>query len=234
MLRCLIIDDERIAREGLLAFVKQFDFLDPVGDYANALDCLELIRNKQIDLLFLDIEMPYIKGIKFAELIRELPVMIIFTTAYAEYALQGYKVNAIDYLLKPIFFDDFEKAVLKAKQWYDLRDSGGSEAKYIFFKENGVSHRISVPDIMYIKSLQNYVQLFLKDKRVIIVHKTLKAMQDVLPAELFIQTHRSYLVQQECITSIDGQFVHIDATALPIARERKHMLAALLAQRKAE
>ncbi|UOQ71598.1 LytR/AlgR family response regulator transcription factor [Hymenobacter cellulosilyticus] len=119
MLRCLVIDDERIAREGLLEFIKRFDYLHPVGDYANALDALPLIRNKEIDLLFLDIEMPGIKGIRFAELIVDMPVLVIFTTAYADYALSSYKGNTIDYLLKPIFLEDFEKAVSKARTWHE-------------------------------------------------------------------------------------------------------------------
>ncbi|MBO2009298.1 LytR/AlgR family response regulator transcription factor [Hymenobacter negativus] len=233
MLRCLVIDDERIAREGLLEFVKQFDFLHPVGDYANALASIDLIKNKEVDLIFLDIEMPGIKGIKFAEMIGDLPVMVIFTTAYPEYALKGYKVNAIGYLLKPIFFEDFEKAVLKAKKWHELMHTDDGESEYLFFKENGVSHRIVVEDIMYVKSLQNYVQLFLKDKRVVIVHNTLKAVQELLPAKKFIQLHRSYLVQKACITSIDGQFAHVHSTALPIARDRKQLLAELLTQRAA-
>ena len=233
MLRCLVIDDERIAREGLLEFVKQFNFLEPVGDYATALEALDLIGNKEVDLLFLDIEMPGVKGIRFAEMISSLPVMIIFTTAYPDYALEGYKVNAIDYLLKPIFFADFEKAVLKAQKWHALLHPESDESAYLFFKENGVSHRIVIDDIMYVKSLQNYVQLFLKDKRTLIVHKTLKAVQDLLPAKKFVQLHRSYLVQTACISSVDGQFAYIQATALPIARERKPLLAELLTQREA-
>ncbi|MFD1470437.1 LytR/AlgR family response regulator transcription factor [Hymenobacter caeli] len=233
MLRCLVIDDERIAREGLLEFIKQFDFLGVVGDYANALESLDLIRNKEVDLIFLDIEMPGIKGIRFAEMIGDLPVMIIFTTAYAEYALKGYKVNAIGYLLKPIFFEDFEKAVLKAKTWHELRHAEDSASEYLFFRENAVSHRIVITDIVYVKSLQNYVQLFLKDKRVVIVHTTLKAIQELLPAQKFIQLHRSYLAQKACITSVDGQFAHVPSAALPIARDRKQLLAELLTQREA-
>jgi DNA-binding LytR/AlgR family response regulator len=230
MLRCLVIDDERIAREGLLEFIKRFDFLDPVGDYANALDALSLIRNKEIDLIFLDIEMPSIKGIRFAEMIVDIPVLVIFTTAYADYALPGYKVSAIDYLLKPIFFEDFEKAVWKARTWHE-RMSPPASVPYLFFKEDGLVHRIAIGDIMYVKSLQNYVQLFLMDKRVLTVHKTMKALVDLLPATKFIQIHRSYIVQKEYIMAIDGQFAYVHDTALPIARERKYLIAQLLAQR---
>jgi len=174
MIRCVIIDDERIAREGLMEFVKEFEFLQCVGNYANALDAINLIQNKEVDLIFLDIEMPRIKGIQFAEMINSSSIMIIFTTAYSEYALKGYKVNAIDYLLKPIFFEDFEKAVFKARSLYDLIHPETSGQDFIFFRENGVDRRVIINDIIYIKSLQNYVQIFLNDNRNITIHKTLK------------------------------------------------------------
>lgn len=231
MIRCVIIDDERIAREGLMEFVKEFDFLQCVGSYANALDAMQLIQNKEADLIFLDIEMPRIKGIQFAEMINSSSIMIIFTTAYSEYALKGYKVNAIDYLLKPIFFEEFQKAVLKAKGLYDLIHPENDGQNFIFFRENGVERRIVVNDIIYIKSLQNYVQLFLNDNRNITVHKTLKGLQELLPADKFIQIHRSYLVQKKYISSIDSLSAQVGSTILPIARERKQALIELITKR---
>ncbi|UOQ51275.1 LytR/AlgR family response regulator transcription factor [Hymenobacter cellulosivorans] len=230
MIRCLIIDDEPIAREGLREFVREFDFLRCIGEYANASEGIELLKNKEVDLIFLDIEMPRINGLKFAEMIDDNAVMIIFTTAYPQYALRGYKVNAIDYLLKPIFFEDFEKAVLKAKSLYELMHPESAEQKSIFFKEHGAEHRIFVDDILYVKSLQNYVQLHLSGNRTITIHKTLKALQGLLPIEKFIQIHRSYVVQAKCITSIDGFTAHLSAVTLPIARERKQVLMELLAK----
>jgi len=231
MIRCVIIDDERIAREGLMEFVKEFEFLQCVGNYANALDAINLIQNKEVDLIFLDIEMPRIKGIQFAEMINSSSIMIIFTTAYSEYALKGYKVNAIDYLLKPIFFEDFEKAVFKARSLYDLIHPETSGQDFIFFRENGVDRRVIINDIIYIKSLQNYVQIFLNDNRNITIHKTLKGVQELLPVEKFIQIHRSYLVQKRYITSIDNLSAQIGSITLPIARERKQALIELITKR---
>jgi DNA-binding LytR/AlgR family response regulator len=231
MIRCLIIDDERIAREGLMEFVKEFDFLQCVGSYANALETTSMIQQKEIDLIFLDIEMPRIKGIQFAEMMNDSAVMIIFTTAYSEYALKGYKVNAIDYLLKPIFFEDFKRAVLKAKSLYDLMHPENNGQDFIFFRENGVERRVVINDIVYVKSLQNYVQLFLNDNRNLTVHKTLKGVQELLPADKFIQIHRSYLVQKKCITSIDNLNAQIGGITLPIARERKQVLIELITKR---
>jgi DNA-binding LytR/AlgR family response regulator len=224
MMRCLVIDDERIAREGLLEFIKEFDFLECIGDYANPLQATDLIKNKEADLVFLDIEMPRIKGIQFAEMVNNNSTMIIFTTAHSEYALKGYQVNAVDYLLKPIFLEDFKRAVLKAKGLYDLRHPHDADSPYVFFREDGVDHRVMIQDIVYVKSLQNYVQLFLSDNRTLIVHKTLKALQDLLPSDKFIQIHRSYLVQRKYISAIDGLNAVVANTLLPIARERKQVL----------
>jgi DNA-binding LytR/AlgR family response regulator len=228
MIRCIVIDDERIARDGLLEFIKEFDFLECVGDYANPLQAMELIRNKAVDLVFLDIEMPRIKGIQFAEMVNNNFTMIVFTTAYPEYALKGYKVNAIDYLLKPIFFEDFKKAVLKARSLFDMRYPESGDAQFIFFREDGVDHRVVIDDIAYISSLQNYVKVHLVDHRSIIVHQTLKGLQEILPGDKFIQIHRSYLVQKRCIASVDGLTAMVSNTPLPIARERKQALMDLI------
>ena len=232
MIRCIVIDDERIARDGLLEFIKAFDFLECVGDYSNPLQAVDSIRNKQVDLIFLDIEMPRIKGIPFAEMINNNATMIVFTTAYPEYALKGYKVNAIDYLLKPIFFDDFKRTVIKARGLFEMRFPAEDNSQFVFFREDGVDHRVIIDDIVYISSLQNYVQVHLVDKRSIVVHKTLKSMQEMLPEEKFIQPHRSYLVQKRYIRAIDGLTAMVHDTPLPIARERKQMLLDLITKNK--
>jgi DNA-binding LytR/AlgR family response regulator len=228
MIRCIVIDDERIARDGLLEFIKAFDFLECIGDYSNPLQAVDLIRNKQVDLVFLDIEMPRMKGIPFAEMVNNNATMIVFTTAYPEYALKGYKVNAIDYLLKPIFFDDFKRAVVKARDLFNMRFPASDDSQFVFFREDGVDHRVIIDDIVYISGLQNYVQVHLVDKRSIVVHKTLKSMQEMLPEEKFIQPHRSYLVQKRYIRAIDGLTVMVHDTSLPIARERKQVLLDLI------
>lgn len=215
-----------------MEFIKEFDFLECVGDYSNPLQAVDLIRQKQVDLIFLDIEMPRIKGIPFAEMINDNAVMIVFTTAHPEYALKGYKVNAIDYLLKPIFFDDFKRAVMKARELFDMRFPASESAQFVFFRENGVDHRVMVDDIVYISSLQNYVQVHLADKRSMVVHKTLKSVQEVLPEEKFIQLHRSYLVQKRYVRAIDGLNALVHDTTLPIARERKQALLDLITKGK--
>ncbi|QSB25601.1 LytTR family DNA-binding domain-containing protein [Flavobacterium sp. CLA17] len=220
-MKCIVIDDERIAREGLESFISEFDFLSNAGVFSNAHLALEKLKTETIDLIFLDIEMPLLNGLEFAKLITDKPAMIIFTTAYSEYALKGYKVNAVDYLLKPIFFDDFKSAVLKAKKMYDLMYQQELTSKPLFFKENGVTIKVSPIQIMYIKSMQNYIEIYTENNKKSIIHQTLKSIADQLPEENFLQIHRSYLVNTKYITQIDGFRLCLKNTVLPIARNRK-------------
>ena len=116
-MKCIVVDDERIAREGLNQFIKEFDFLEPVGNYSNAHVAMNKLQKDPVDLIFLDIQMPFLSGMDFAEMLKPAETMIIFTTAHPEFALKGYKVNAIDYFLKSIFFEDFKVAVKKRKSY---------------------------------------------------------------------------------------------------------------------
>ncbi|PAM93218.1 hypothetical protein B4N84_19785 [Flavobacterium sp. IR1] len=220
-MKCIVIDDERIAREGLNEFIKEFDFLESKGCFSNAHLALEKLKTETIDLIFLDIQMPLLNGLEFAEMIKDKPSMIIFTTAYSEFALKGYKVNAVDYLLKPIFFEDFKAAVFKAKKLYDLMVHQEDILKPLFFKENGVLVKIPVTQILYIQSMQNYIEIYLDNRKRIIVHHTLKSILDLLPKEYFLQIHKSFIVNTKHITHIDGATLYLKETGLPIARNRK-------------
>ncbi|MCD0465019.1 LytTR family DNA-binding domain-containing protein [Flavobacterium sp. ENC] len=223
-MKCIVIDDERIAREGLESFISEFDFLSNVGVFANAHLALEKLKTETVDLIFLDIEMPLLNGLEFAKLITDKPSMIIFTTAYSEYALKGYKVNAVDYLLKPIFFEDFKSAVLKAKKMYDLMYQQELTSKPLFFKENGITVKIQPTQIMYIRSMQNYIEIYAENSKKSIIHQTLKSIADQLPTENFLQIHRSYIVNTKYITHIDGFRLSLKNTILPIARNRKNIV----------
>jgi DNA-binding LytR/AlgR family response regulator len=224
-MKCIVIDDERIAREGLDSFIKEFDFLSNVGTFSNAHLALEKLKKETVDLIFLDIEMPLLNGLEFAKLISDKPSMIIFTTAYSEYALKGYKVNAVDYLLKPIFFEDFKSAVLKAKKMYDLMYQQEQLSKPLYFKENGVTIKVKPEQILYIKSMQNYIEIYSENAKKIIIHQTLKSIIDQLPANDFLQIHRSYVVNSKYVTNIDGFRLALKDIILPIARNRKNIVA---------
>jgi DNA-binding LytR/AlgR family response regulator len=218
---CIVIDDERIAREGLNEFIKEFDFLENRGCFSNAHLALEKLKTETINLIFLDIQMPLLNGLEFAKMITDKPSMIIFTTAYSEYALKGYKVNAVDYLVKPVFFEDFKASVFKAKKMYDLMFQQENTIKPLFFKENGVLVKVPPTQILYIQSMQNYIEIHLENRKRIIVHYTLKNILDQLPTDEFLQIHKSYIVNTKYITHIDGATLYLNEISLPIARNRK-------------
>ncbi|MFH7011533.1 LytR/AlgR family response regulator transcription factor [Flavobacterium sp. FlaQc-52] len=223
-MKCIVIDDERIAREGLDSFIKEIDFLSNEGVFSNAHLALEKLKTETIDLIFLDIEMPLLNGLEFAKRIADKPSMIVFTTAYSEYALKGYKVNAVDYLLKPIFFEDFKAAVFKAKKLYDLMYQQELISKPLFFKENGTTVKVHPRQIMYIKSMQNYIEIYTENSKKIIIHQTLKGIMDELSNADFLQIHRCYIVNAKYITHIDGFKLSVKDTVLPIARNRKRIV----------
>lgn len=220
-MRCIVVDDERIAREGLNEFIKEFDFLENVGSFSNAHLALDKLKTEVIDLIFLDIQMPFLNGYEFAKMIADKQTMIIFTTAYSDYALKGYKVNAIEYLLKPIFFEDFQAAVFKAKKQYELIYKKEMSIKPLFFKENGVLIKVNVTQITHIQALQNYVEIYLENEKKIIVHQTLKNILEDLPKAQFLQIHKSYIINTNYITTIDNLKLFIKEIELPIARGRK-------------
>ncbi|NHN27252.1 response regulator transcription factor [Flavobacterium jejuense] len=223
-MKCIVIDDERIAREGLNQFIQEFDFLENMGSFSNAYLALEKLKTETIDLIFLDIQMPFLNGLEFAKMITDKPSMIIFTTAYSEFALKGYKVNSVDYLLKPIFFDDFQASVFKAKKMYDLMLQQEHIMKPLFFKENGVLVKVHLTQILYIQSMQNYIEIYLENRKRVIVHYTLKNILNQLPKDFFLQIHKSYIVNTKYITQIDGLTLYLKDINLPIARNRKEGL----------
>ncbi len=228
---CIIIDDERIAREGLNEFIKEFDFLQNRGSFSNAHQAMEKLKTETIDLIFLDIQMPFLNGLEFAEMITDKSSMIVFTTAYSEFALKGYKVNAIDYLLKPIFFEAFKASVFKAKKMYDLMYQQENTTKSLFFKENGVLIRVQPTQILYVNSMQNYIEIHLRNHKRIIVHHTLKSILKQLPLDDFLQIHKSYIVNVNYITHIDGSTLYLDEISLPIARNRKEAILRIFVPR---
>lgn len=226
------MDDERIARDGLNEFIKEFDFLENVGSFSNAHLALDKVKKEPVDLIFLDIQMPLMSGLDFATLISDKQCMIVFTTAYSEYALKGYKVNAIDYLLKPIFYEDFKKAVFKAKNLFERVYEKENTIKPLFFKENGIHVKIHPHQIVYVQALQNYVEIYLENKRKIVIHETLKNISSLLSNECFIQIHKSYIVNEKFVTSIDGSILYLSSIEVPIARSRKSHVVDFLLNKK--
>lgn len=225
-MKCLIIDDEPLARFHLKELAGQIDFLSVEGTCATALEADAIVKEKEIDLLFLDINMPYLNGIDFFEQL-ENPPLCIFTTAYSEYALEGFRLQVVDYLLKPIAFNRFYQAVNKAQQQFiiseKLRKNTPLDDPFLYVRQSDTFIKVSWVDILYIESMQNYTKLHFKDKS-LIIHQTMKAIEESLPSEHFFRIHKSFLINITHIDMISGGRLYINKTELPISRTRKEEL----------
>ena len=222
-IRCIIIDDEPLARKGLREYVSDTDFLQLVGEFENPLKAADMISRGEVQLLFLDIQMPKITGLDFFRTLSQ-PPPVIFTTAYPQYALDGFELNALDYLVKPISFDRFLKAALKAKEYYEIREKNVLEsdaaADHFFIKADGKLVKLQYDDILFAEALQNYVVIQTREKKYM-TYLTFKSVEDYLPSHLFIKTHKSYIVAASKIESIEGNEIRVGAHHIPISRNLK-------------
>ncbi len=224
ILHCIIIDDEPLARKGLKEYIADVDFLELVGEFDNPLKATELIGRGTVQVLFLDIQMPKITGLDFFKSLQNAPP-VIFTTAYPQYALEGFEVNALDYLLKPVSFDRFFKAAMKAKEFYEVREKNqlaatAAPAGYFFIKADNKLVKLLYEDILFAEALQNYVVIHTNNKKYI-TYLTFKSVEEYLPAGKFIKTHKSYIVAASKIDSIEGNDIRIGAQHIPISRNLK-------------
>lgn len=218
MINCLIVDDEPIARQGILEYIDQIEFLHAVAVCKNAIEASTVLQNHHIDLVFLDIQMPKITGIDFLKNLNN-PPLVIFTTAFPEYAIEGYELNVMDYLLKPISFERFFKAVLKVQAYLSLRlrHEVTQVENYFFIKSNQKIEKVLIADILYVEALSNYVILYTKNKKHI-VYMSFKGMESQLPDGLFIKIHKSYIVAVNAIQTIDNNEVILADHILPISK----------------
>lgn len=225
-MKCLIVDDEPLARFHLKELADRIDFLSVEDTCATALEADAKVKEKEIDLLFLDINMPYLNGIDFLEQL-EHPPLCIFTTAYSEYALEGFRLQVVDYLLKPTAFNRFYQAVNKAQQQFiiseKLKKNSPLDDPFLYVRQSDTFIKVSWVDILYIESMQNYTKLHFKDKS-LIIHQTMKAIEESLPSEHFFRIHKSFLINIIHIDMISGGRVFINKTELPISRTRKEEL----------
>lgn len=226
MINCLVIDDEPIARRGLIEYIRQIDFLCLVAECKTALEGISWLQRKRIDLIFLDIQMPKLTGIDFVKNNSYLPA-VIFTTAYPEYAMEGYELDVLDYLLKPISFQRFLKASLKAQEYIHGRTKTGQlgNLDYFFIKTSQKIEKIMMADLLYVEALSNYVILHTRQKKHI-VYITFKATEEQLPSQLFIRVHKSFIVSVNAIKSINGNDIIIENGSLPIGKTYKEEVMA--------
>ena len=226
MINCIIIDDEPLARKGLREYISDVDFLHLAGEYENPLKATEMVSRGEVQLLFLDIQMPKITGLEFMKTLQK-PVPVIFTTAFPQYALDGFDLNALDYLVKPISFDRFLKAALKAKEYYEVRQKNDTDktpateaTDYFFIKADNKLVKVSFNDILFIEALQNYVVIHTQEKK-LITYLTFKSVEEYLPASQFIKVHKSFIVSATKIDSIEGNDIRIVQHYIPISRNLK-------------
>ncbi|MBQ5970857.1 MAG: response regulator transcription factor [Prevotella sp.] len=222
-IRCLAIDDEPLALRQLAQYIEKIHYLELVGQCHSALDAQQLMEREHIDAIFIDINMPDLNGLQFIRSLKQPPIVVL-TTAYSEYALDGYKVNAVDYLLKPFSFDEFNQAAGKVKRQYELTHSLATDDistrhdGNLFVKTEHRHVKISVADILYIEGMSEYVKIhFCNDTHALTILTSMKKLEDLLPPATFMRIHRSYIVNLNHVTEVNKSRVALvgDVT-LPI------------------
>ena len=222
MINCLIVDDEPIARKGLLEHIEQIDFLNPVAECKNAIEAGSLLHSYQIDLIFLDIQMPRMNGIDFLKNLPN-PPSVILTTAFSEYALTGYDLNVLDYLLKPIYFERFFKAALKAQAYLNslAKNQPTNNKPYFFIKSSHKVEKIVTSEVVYIEAMANYVIIHTTSRKHI-AYISFKGIEALLPGNQFIKIHKSYIVAMSAIESIDNNRIALASQLLPLGSSYKY------------
>ncbi|WP_343605739.1 LytTR family DNA-binding domain-containing protein [Fluviicola sp.] len=224
---CLIIDDEPLAQELIGRYVQNTPFLECVGVYSSAIEALSFMDTGKVDLLFLDIQMPELSGLEFSKNVPK-ETRIIFTTAFDQYALEGYKVNALDYLLKPFGYNEFYAAALRAKAWFEEQADTGSNSSdgFIFVKSEYKQLRIDLKDILYFEGLKDYIKIWIKDQpKPVLTLLSLKVLESELDPRQFMRVHRSFTVSLENIRVIErGSILMSNGVYITIADQYKGKL----------
>ncbi len=231
-MKCIVVDDEPLALDLLESYVRKTPFLELAGKYSSAVQAMKELANQQVDLIFLDIQMPELNGLEFS---RMLPpeTCIIFTTAFDQYAIDGYKVNAIDYLLKPISYPDFLQAANKALHQHELMHrTPQDEIDSIFVKSEYKLVQIELRKILYVEGLKDYIKIYEEDNpKPVLSLMSMKAMEDLLPPSQFMRVHRSYIVRKDKIRVIDRGRIVFGKTYIPISDSYKQVFQEYLEKR---
>jgi len=220
-IQTIVVEDEPLAREGLLSYIKEVDFLAVKQVCEDALEANKALASEKIDLMFLDIQMPKITGIDFLKSLKN-PPMVILTTAYPNFALQGYELDVLDYLVKPFPFDRFLKAANKAREFFELKNQTQESKRedYFFVKCDYRYEKIHFKDIIYVEGMENYVTIHTAGQKFVTLLR-MKTVEETLPAYDFMRIHKSFIVAVQAITSIDGNEVIVGGKRLPLSREKK-------------
>ena len=219
-MKCLIVDDEPLAQQVMEEFAGRVPFLEVAGKCSSATEAIEVLRTKTIDLILLDIHMPRLSGLDFISSLHN-PPQFILVTAYSEYALQGFNVNATDYLMKPVPFERFLKAVTKAYELYTLRnksapDKNSTSERFMLVKSGYQTVKILFDSILYIEGLKDYVKIFTEGKKPVLSLLTMKGLVETLPSDKFLRIHKSYIVAIDRISTISRNRVMIGEKWIPV------------------
>lgn len=235
MIKCLVIDDEPLALQQLASYVEKIPYFTLVAQCHGAVEAREIIDRERVDAIFVDINMPDINGMDFVKQLSAPPI-VVFTTAYSEYAVDGYKVDAVDYLLKPFGLDDFKRAATKVKKRYELENNAAvqqpaDDDDSIFLKTEHRVIRANIADIRYVEGMSEYLKIYIEGQRPIIMLLSMKKLEERLPS-YFMRIHRSYIVNMKKVSEVSKSRVAIDAdTVLPVGDIYKDALMQYLSDR---
>jgi len=232
-IKCLIIDDEPLAQNIIETYIQRISYLTLVAKCENALDAFDVVQNQHIDLVFCDIQMPQVTGIEFIKSLKKTP-FVIFTSAFPEYAIEGFNVDAVDYLLKPISFDRFLRSIHKVKSLYNTPPGqtpapakSESQTGHLFVKEDYKLVRINHANILYIEGMKDYVKIFTVN-RMVITHITMKRLEELLPKDRFFRIHKSFIVRFDAIQAINGNTIEmVNNFQIPIGLQYREGLMSL-------
>lgn len=224
-MNCIALDDEPLALDIIEAYVKKHPELNLIARCNNADEASKVLNSQHIDLMFLDIQMPGVTGLNFVRSLKNKP-LFMFTTAYSEYAIDGFELDAIDYLLKPIAYDRFEKAIEKAKEYYTIKNNSGLtesdlENDFIFVKANQQLIKLAYGEILYVEAFADYVKIFLNDRKIVTL-QTMKKMEAKLPSDIFSRVHRSFIVNRKAVQSFSTSVCEVNGEKIPVGKNYKY------------
>ena len=230
-MNCAIVDDEPLALDLMESYVAKTPFLNLTGKYSSAVQAMKELPERQVDLLFLDIQMPELSGLEYSKMVSP-DTRVVFTTAFEQYAIDGYRVNALDYLLKPISYADFLQAANKAVQWFELLQQPKEEITSIFVKSDYKLIQIPLDNILYIEGLKDYIKIYEEGaSKPILSLMSMKAIEELLPASRFMRVHRSFIVQKEKIRVVDRGRIIFGKTYIPVSDSYKQAFQEFLDKR---
>jgi two-component system LytT family response regulator len=226
MIRCIAIDDEPLALKQIADYINKTPFLELAGTCDSALQAIEVLDKTLVDLMFVDINMPDLSGMEFVKTL-ENPPLVVFVTAYSEYALEGFRVDAIDYLLKPVSYGDFLKSANKVKAWFDALQTKPAEVtsnkEFLFIKSEYKILRINFDDIKYIEAMSEYIRIHLVNSKPVMTQLRMKSIDDQLPEDRFMRVHRSFIVNLSKISVIERNRIVFDGNVyIPVSEQYKN------------